>query len=236
MNSKLRKGCELFNNDAYKKCVDEYKNKHGDISSSKIAELSQRHLEEEIPPKMIERLYKSEVEQLIPERINCLQQVFEELLSLPKNSLIFRKNPPIYTSNPNVLLNDIQTKNLIDMHLNSIGYLIFIAAEKIINSSENHDKQSFHQEFRTILSDSRILCNSFESQTLGDVMEFLENNFDDDLSSQYADIAYEKIICSKKEKSIKTQQLIAFVKEKQNEIKYKVNKALNNNYICKPLP
>ncbi len=61
---KLLKGYELFDNSGYKKCVDEYKKTYTDISSSKIAELSLLYLEKEIDPRMIERLYKGELEQL----------------------------------------------------------------------------------------------------------------------------------------------------------------------------
>jgi hypothetical protein len=47
---------------------------------------------------MIERLYKGELKQLRTEKIDALQCVFEELKSLPKNSLVFRKNPAKYVT------------------------------------------------------------------------------------------------------------------------------------------
>lgn len=235
VNSKLKllKGYELFDNDAYKKCVDEYKKTHSDISFSKIAELSQVYLDKEIDPRMVERLYKGELKQLKTERINALQLVFEGLLSLPQNSLEFRKNPTNFTpktipTKKNNLLNDIQTRNLINLHINSAAHYMFLVVENVVNSPNNHDRSSVHQTVDAFLSDSRVLCNVFESEKLGNIYEFLKDNFDD-LINKYADDALDNILYSEKNKSIKKEQMIGFIRKKQSEFQRLVDKALNDN-------
>jgi len=230
---KLLKGYELFDNDAYKKCVDEYKEMYADISYSKIAELSQLYLDKEIEPRMIERLYKNELKQLKTERINALQLVFEGLHSLPKNSLEFRKNPTTFApktipTKTNNLLNDIQTRNLINLHINSAAHYMFLVVENVVNSPNNHDRSSFHQTVDAFLNDSRILCNVFESEKLGNIYEFLKDNFDD-LINSYADDALDNIIYSEKDKSIKKEQMMGFIRKKQSEFQRIVDKALNDN-------
>lgn len=222
---KLLKGHELFDNETYKKCVNEYKNKYTDISSSKIAELSQLYLEKEIDPRMVERLYKGELKQLKSDRIDALQQVFETLKSLPKNSLVFRKTP-INNSLPlNSLLSDIQTRNLISLHLNSAAHSMALVAENIINSPNNYDRTSLHEIVQAFLSESRILCNVFESQKLGNIYDFLEKNFDE-LISIYTEEAFDKIISSEKDDSIKKEQIMIFIRKKQSEFQRKVDQAL----------
>lgn len=229
MNSKIKllKGHELFDNDAYKKCVDEYKAAYTDLSSSKIAELSQPYLDKEIDPRMVERLYKGELKQLKTERINALQSVFESLQSLPKNTLVFRKNPIIIMSKADTLLNDIQTRNLINLHLNSAAHFMFIVAESIINSPSNHDRSSFHEIVKAFLSESRILCDVFESDKLGNIYDFLSDNFDD-LVDDYTNEAYDQIIYSEKDKAIKKEQIMGFIRKKQSEFQRIVDKALNH--------
>ncbi len=227
VNSKIKllKGHELFDNDAYKKCVNEYKKQHTDISSSKIAELSQLYLEKEIDPRMIERLYKGELKQLKSERIDALQQVFETLKSLPKNSLAFRKNPTTNTSTSHPLLSDIQTRNLISLHLNSAAHSMFLLAENVINTPNNYESSSLHEMVQAFLIESRILCNVFESQKLGNIYDFLQENFDD-LIINYTDEALEKIINSEKENSIKKEQIMIFIRKRQSEFQRKVDQAL----------
>ncbi len=229
VNSKLKllKGYELFDNDGYKKCVDEYKKKYADISSSKIAELSQPYLEKEIDPRMIERLYKGELKQLKTVKIDALQRVFEVLKSLPENSLIFRKNPTILISESNPLLNDVQTRNLITLHLNSAAHFIFLFSENVINSPKNYERLSFHKAVEAFLSESRILCNVFESQKLGNIYEFLTNNFNN-LIDGYTDEAFDEIICSDKNKFEKIEQMMSFIRKKQSEFQRIVDKALNS--------
>jgi hypothetical protein len=229
VNSKLKllKGYELFDNEGYKKCVDDYKNTCVDISSSKIAELSQAYLKKEIDPKMIERLYKGELKQLRTEKIDALQRVFEALKSLPNNSLVFRKNPTIPAPKPNTLLNDIQTRNLIRLHINSAAHYMYLAAENIINAGKNQDRSSFHETISAFLNESRFLCDVFESQKLGNIYEFLKVNFDD-LVNQYSDEVLDEIINSAKENSVKTKQLMEFIRKKQSEFQRIVDKALNS--------
>ena len=229
VNSKLKllKGYELFDNDGYKKCVDEYKKNYADISSSKIAELSQTYLEKEIDPRMIERLYKGELKQLKTVKIDALQRVFEALKSLPENSLVFRKNPTIHTSESNPLLNDVQTRNLITLHLNSAAHFIFLFSENVINSPKNHERVSFHKAVEAFLSESRILCNVFESQKLGNIYEFLTNNFNN-LIDTYTDEAFDEIICSDKDEFEKIEEIMSFIRKKQSEFQRIVDKALNS--------
>ncbi len=224
---KLLKGYELFDNNGYKKCVDEYKKTYADISSSKIAELSLLYLEKEIDPRMIERLYKGELEQLRTEKIDALQRVFEELKSLPKNSLVFRKNPAKYVSKSNPLLNDIQTRNILTLHLNSAAHFIFLFSENAINSPKNYERISFHMAVEAFLSESRILCNVFESQKLGNIYQFLKNNFDN-LIDSYTDEAFDEIICSEDEKFEKIEQMMSFIRKKQSEFQRIIDKALNS--------
>lgn len=230
INSKIKllKGYELFDNEAYKKCVDEYKTHYVDISSSKIAELSQNYLIKEIDPKMIERLYKGELKQLKTEKIDALQRVFEDLKALPRRTLVFRKLPttPVVRNSP--LLNDIQTRNLISLHLNSASHFMFVVAENIINSGKTHNRSSFHEVVEAFLNESRILCDVFESQKLGNIYEFLKQNFDD-LIDQYTDEALDEIINSDKEKTAKIELIMAFIKKKQGEFHRRVDKALNND-------
>ncbi|NOR69075.1 MAG: hypothetical protein GQ532_05180 [Methylomarinum sp.] len=229
LNSKIKllKGYELFDNIAYKKCVDEYKERHADISSSKIAELSQLYLEKEIAPRMIERLYKGELKQLKTEKINALQLVFEELNSLPKNSVAFRKNPTIHTPEKNNLLNDIQTRNLINLHINSSAHFMFLLVENVINFPNNHNRSSFHETVHAFLSESRILCYVFESNKLGNIYEFLRDNFDD-LINNYTDEAFDKIIFPEKDSSVKKAQMMGFIRKKQSELQRIVDKALSD--------
>jgi len=230
VNSKIKllKGYELFDNVAYKKCVDEYKETHANISSSKIAELSHLYLEKEIDPRMIERLYKGELKQLKTERINALQLVFEALNSLPKNSLAFRKNPTIHIPQKDNLLNDIQTRNLINLHINSAAHFMFLVVENVVNSPNNHDRSSFHEIVDAFLSESRILCDVFESNKLGNIYEFLRDNFDD-LINNYADEAFDKILFSEKDNSVKKEQMMGFIRKKQSELQRIVDKALSGN-------
>ncbi len=232
MNSKLKllKGYELFDNDGYKKCVDEYKKQYADISSSKIAELSQPYLEKEIDPRMIERLYKGELKQLKTEKIDALQRVFEALKSLPENSLVFRNNPNKHVSKSNPLLNDVQTRNLIALHLNSAAHFMFLLSENVINSPKIHERLSFHKEVEAFLSESRILCNVFESQKLGNIYDFLTKNFDN-LINSYADEAFDEIICSEKDRLEKIEQMLSFIRRKQSEFQRIVDKALNSNNL-----
>lgn len=227
---KLLKGHELFDNNAYKKCVDEYKKKYSDISYAKIAELSQHYLDKEIDPRMVERLYKGELQQLNTERIDALQYVFESLTSIPANSLVFRKHPKPHFSkpSPSSLLNDIQTRNLIALHLNSAAHYMFLASENLINSQTIQDKSSFHGIVKAFLSESRVLCEVFESQKLGNIYDFLKNNFDDKIDF-YIDEAFNKIIYSEKDPVIKKEQMISFIRNKQNEFQRVVDKALNDN-------
>jgi len=226
--TKLLKGYELFDNDTYKKCVDEYKETYTDLSFSKIAELSQLYLEKEIDPRMIERLYKGELKQLKTERINALQFVFEELKSLPINSLEFRKKPTVHVPKARNLLNDIQTRNLINLHINSAAHFMFLVAENVINSSNKQDRDSFHEKVDAFLNESRILCDVFESQKLGNIYNFLTNKFDD-LVDIYADEAFENILFSKKSNSVKKEQMLGFIRKKQIEFQRIVDKALNDN-------
>lgn len=234
INSKIKllKGYELFDNDAYKKSVDEYKEMHADISYSKIAELSQVYLDKEIDPRMIERLYKGELKQLKTERIDALQLIFESLHSLPKNSLEFRKNPisPAKQLSPKTdnLLNDIQTRNLINLHINSAAHFMFLVVENVMKSPDNHDRSSFHETVDAFLSESRILCDVFESEKLGNIYEFLKENFDD-LIYSYANDALDNIIYSEKDNSIKKEQMMGFIRKKQSEFQRIVDKALNDN-------
>ncbi len=223
--TKLLKGHELFDNEAYKKCVDEYKNTHANISSSKISELSQLYLEKEIDPRMVERLYKSELKQLKTDRIEALQKVFESLKSLPKNSLVFRKNPANKPSTLNPLLSDIQTRNLINLHLNSAAQSMYLVAENAINSPNNHERSSFHKRVEAFLSESRILCNVFESQKLGNIYEFLNDNFNG-LISHYTDEALDEIINSEADRSTKKEQIMIFIKNKKSKFQRKVDQAL----------
>lgn len=231
-NIKLLKGYELFDNDSYKACVDNYKEMHTDISYSKIAELSQLYLDKEIDPRMLERLYKGELKQLKTERINALQLIFEQLNSLPKDSLEFRKNPTKHTQKTNIqktdnLLNDIQTRNLINLHINSAAHFMFLVVENVMNSPNNYDRSSFHEIVGAFLSESRILCDVFESKKLGNIYEFLRDNFDG-LIDSYADEALDKIIYSEKDKSIKKEQMMGFIRKKQSEFQRIVDKALND--------
>ncbi len=229
VNSKLKllKGHELFDNDGYKKCVDEYKTKYADISSSKIAELSQLYVEKEIDPRMIERLYKGELKQLKTEKIDALQRVFEALKSLPDNSLVFRKNPTKQVAKSNLLLNDVQTRNLITLHLNSAAHFIYLFSENVINSPKNHERLSFHKAVEAFLSESRILCNVFESEKLGNIYEFLTQNFDN-LINSYTDEAFDEIICSEKDKFEKIEHMMSFIRKKQSEFQRIVDKSLNS--------
>ncbi len=226
---KLLKGYELFDNESYKKCVDDFKKSQVDISSSKISELSQAYLKKEIDPRMIERLYKGELKQLRSERIDALQRVFEELKSLPENSVVFRKNHSSTVSRSNTMLNDIQTRNLISLHLNSAAHLMFLVAENIVNSSANFDRSSFHEIVKSFLSESRMLCDVFESQKLGNIYDFLQDNFDD-LVDSYTDQALDEILNSEKEDAVKKEQMLGFIRNKQSEFQRLVDQALNNNH------
>ena len=77
------------------------------------------------------------------------------------------------------------------------------------------------------LSESRILCNVFESQKLGNIYQFLTNNFDN-LIDSYADEAFDEIICSEDDKFEKIEQMMSFIRKKQSEFQRIVDKALNS--------